>query len=145
MPAPSLRLSTSHGERPTYHVDETLAVEAVTAQDAFLYCYYQDSDGAVARIFPNRFQPNALVQGGTPIAIPPSAGKAFAIRFDKSHAKEAIACVASSDELGLKLPSQLKAEDLAPLPVKGLQDIIGSFRQLGGSPLTERWLSIEVM
>jgi hypothetical protein len=144
-PAPSLRLSTNRGEKPTYRVDETLAVEAVTAQDAFLYCYYQDADGAIARIFPNRFQPNALVHGGTPVEIPPNAGKAFSIRFDKSHVKEAVACVASSDELGLKLPSQLKAEDLAPLPVKSLQDVVARFHQLGGNPLTERWLSIEVM
>jgi hypothetical protein len=145
LPAPSLRVSTSRGERPAYRVNETLAVEAVTAQDAFLYCYYQDAEGAVARIFPNRFQPNALVHGGTPVEIPPGAGKAFAIRFDKSHAKEAVACVASSMELGLKLPNQLKAQDLAPLPVHGLQDIVDSFRQLGGSQLTEGWLSIEVM
>jgi len=145
VPAPSLRLSTNRGERPTYRVDDTLAVEAVTTGDAFLYCYYQDADGSVARIFPNRFQPNALVHGGTPIEIPPSAGKAFAIRFDKSHVKEAVACVASNDELGLKLPSQLKAEDLAPLPVGSLQDVVGRFHQLGGNRLTERWLSIEVM
>jgi curli biogenesis system outer membrane secretion channel CsgG len=144
-PVPSLRLSTSRGERPTYRVDETLAVEATTVRDAFLYCYYQDADGTVARIFPNRFQPNALVHGGTPIEIPPGTSKAFAIRFDKSHVKESVACIASNDELGLKLPSQLKAEDLAPLPVHGLEDIISSFRQLGSGQLSERWLSIEVM
>ena len=145
VPAPALRLSSNHGERPTYHVNEMLAVQAVTGQDAFLYCYYQDSDGAVARIFPNRYQPNALVHAGDQIEIPPAAGRAFNIRFDKSHVKEAVACVAARDELGLKLPNQLKAEDLAPLPVKGLQDIMSSFHQLGGSQMTEGWLSIEVM
>jgi hypothetical protein len=144
LPAPNLQLSTGAGKRATYRVNDTLTVEAVTAQDAFLYCYYQDADGAVARIFPNRFQPNALIHGGKPIEIPPGAGKAFAIRFDKSNAKEVVACIASSVELGLKLPNQLKAEDLAPLPVHGLQDIVGNFRQLGGGQLTEGWLSIEV-
>lgn len=142
---PVLQLSSSRGTHPTYHVNETLAVEAVTAQDAFLYCYYQDADGAVARIFPNRFQPNALVHGGAPVAIPPGAGKAFAIRFDKSHAKEAVACIASSAELGLRLPNQLKTQDLAPLPVHGLRDIVDSFRRLGDGKFTEGWLSIEVM
>jgi peptidoglycan hydrolase-like protein with peptidoglycan-binding domain len=142
---PSLQLSTIRGGRPTYHMNETLEVVAVTAQDAFLYCYYQDADGTVARIFPNRFQPNALVRGGTPTEIPPAAGKAFAIRFDKSPAKEAVACVASTLELGLKLPDQLKAQDLAPLPVRGLQDIVRKFRQLGGNQMTEGWLPIEVM
>jgi hypothetical protein len=145
MVAPDLRLSTNRGDHPSYHVHETLSVKAVTARDAFLYCYYQDADGTVARIFPNRFEPNALVHGATPVQIPPDAKGAFDIRFDKDHAKEAVACVASNDELGVKLPSQLKGDDLAPLPVSSLQDIIGNFRQLGGGPLTEKWLSIEVM
>jgi hypothetical protein len=99
----------------------------------------------VARIFPNRFQPNALVRGGTSVEIPPNAGKLFAIRFDKHHTKEAVACVASTMELGIRLPEKLKAEDLAPLPVHGLQDIVGSFRQLGNGQITEGWLPIEVM
>jgi hypothetical protein len=143
--APDLRLSTDRGEHPSYHVHETLDVEAVTTRDAFLYCYYQDADGTVARIFPNRFQPNALVHGATPVQIPPGTDHAFDIRFDKGHAKEAVACVASNDEVGLKLPDKLKGEDLAPLPVSNLQDIIDNFRQLGGGPLAEKWLSIEVM
>jgi hypothetical protein len=31
------------------------------------------------------------------------------------------------------------------LPVSGLQDVLQSFRQLGGGGMTEGWLSIEVM
>ena len=143
--APDLRLSTDRGEHPLYHVNETLAVEAITTRDAFLYCYYQDADGTVARIFPNRFQPNALVHGATPTRIPPSTNHAFDIRFEKGQAKEAVACVASNDELGMKLPDTLKREDLAPLPVTSLQDVINNFRQLGGGSLAEKWLSIEVM
>ncbi len=143
--APDLRLTTSRGDHPTYHVHETLAVQATATRDAFLYCYYQDAEGTVARIFPNRFQPNALVHGATPVQIPSGSGHAFDIRFDKGPAKEAVACVVSNDELGVKLPDKLKGEDLAPLPVTGLQDIISAFHQLGRGPMTEKWLSIEVM
>lgn len=143
--APDLRLSTNRGEHPSYRVHETLAVEAVTTRDAFLYCYYQDADGTVARIFPNRYQPNALVHGSTPVQIPPRVDHAFDIRFEKARTKETVACVASNDELGVKLPDVLKGQDLAPLPMTNLQDVISNFRQLGGGPLTEKWLSIEVM
>ena len=143
--APDLQLRSNLGKHPSYHIHDTLAVEAVTTQNAFLYCYYQDADGTVARIFPNRFQPNALVHGSTPVKIPPGIDHAFDIRFEKARAKEAVACVASNDELGMKLPETLKGEDLAPLPVTSLQEIINNFRQLGGGPLTEKWLSIEVM
>jgi curli biogenesis system outer membrane secretion channel CsgG len=143
--APDLRLTTNRGDHPTYHVHETLAVQATATRDAFLYCYYQDADGTVARIFPNRFQPNALVHGAAPVQIPSASGHAFDIRFDKGHATEAVACVVSNDELGVKLPDKLKGADLAPLPVANLQGIISAFRQLGGGAMTEKWLSIEVM
>ena len=55
MAAPKVEISTSQGAHPSFRVNDTLVVEARTSQDGFLYCYYQDSDGAVARIFPIAF------------------------------------------------------------------------------------------
>ena len=85
------------------------------------------------------------MHGAAPVQIPSASGHAFEIRFDKGHATEAVACVVSNDELGVKLPDKLKGEDLAPLPVANLQGVIQRFRQLGGGAMTERWLSIEVL
>lgn len=145
-PAPSkVEIITSRGARPNFSVNDTLVVEARTSQDSFLYCYYQDSDGAVARIFPNRFQPNAYVHGGSAVEIPPGSEKPFNIRFDKHHAREAVACVASPLELGLKLPEAFKAQDLQPLPVSGLEDVVETFRRAGSGQISEGWLPIEVM
>lgn len=142
---PSVQVSTSQGGRPSFRVNETLVVEARTSADGFLYCYYQDADGSVARIFPNRFQPNAYVRGGSPIEIPPGPEKPFNIRFDKGHAREAVACIASPLELGLKLPEPLKAQDLEALPVGGLNDVVETFRRAGNGQISEGWLPIEVM
>ena len=44
-----------------------LAVEP--REDAYVYCFYQDANGTVARIFPNRFQPNPFLHGGKRIEI----------------------------------------------------------------------------
>ena len=142
---PTVEITTSQGGRPSFRVNDTLVVEARTSQDGFLYCYYQDSSGAVARIFPNRFQPNAFVRGGSDVEIPPGAPKPFDIRFDKSHAREAVACVASPLELGLKLPERFKVQDLEPLPVSSLKDVVESFRRAGSGQISEGWLPIEVM
>lgn len=144
-PAPRVEISTSQGGHPSFRVNDTLVVEARTSQDGFLYCYYQDSAGAVARIFPNRFQPNAFVRGGSEVEIPPGAPKPFDIRFDKRNAREAVACVASPVEVGLKLPEQFKVKDLEPLPVSNLKDVVESFRRAGGGQISEGWLPIEVM
>jgi curli biogenesis system outer membrane secretion channel CsgG len=142
---PRVEVTTSQGGRPSFRVNDTLVVEALTSHDGFLYCYYQDSGGAVARIFPNRFQPNAYVHGGSSVQIPPGAEKPFNIRFDKKHAREAVACVASPLELGLKLPEPYKVQDLEPLPVSSLKDVVESFRRAGSGQISEGWLPIEVM
>ena len=121
-------VSTDRGEHPTFQINDLLVVQAQTNHDGFLYCYYQDADGSVARIFPNRFQPNAFVRAGAAVQIPPGPSRSFSIRFDKRRAREAIACLAAPTEFGLRLPQQLKAQDLAPLPVHGLDDLIDNFR-----------------
>ena len=79
--------------------------------------YYQDASGTVARIFPNRFQPDPFLHAGVQIEIPPAGTKSFAFRFDKPGGSEAVACLGSDREVGLKLPDKLKAQDLEPLPV----------------------------
>jgi peptidoglycan hydrolase-like protein with peptidoglycan-binding domain len=136
---------TDQGEHPTFRVNDLLVVEAQTNRDGFLYCYYQDADGSVARIFPNRFQPNAFVRGGTAIQIPPGPTRPFNIRFDKGRAREAVACVGAPIELGLQLPQRLKTHDLAPLPVHGLDDLIEDFRHVGGERMGVGKMFIEVM
>jgi Domain of unknown function (DUF4384)/Putative peptidoglycan binding domain len=125
-----------------FAVNDSLIVGARTSRDGFLYCYYQDAEGTVARIFPNRFQPDAFVKAGTPVEIPP--GNQFDIKFDEGHAKEAVACVASPLELGVKLPDGLKKEDLEALPVHNLRDVVDSFHKLS-TQVGEGWLSLEVM
>jgi curli biogenesis system outer membrane secretion channel CsgG len=128
--------------KPRFEINDSLIVGARTSQDGFLYCYYQDAEGTVARIFPNRFQPDAFVKADAPVEIPP--GKQFEIKFDEGHAKEAVACVASPLELGLKLPEGLKKDDLEALPVRSLKDVVDSFHTLSPQ-VSEGWLSLEVM
>jgi hypothetical protein len=142
--APRLVLSTSRGPRPSYRVGETMVVSVQPTQDAYVYCFYQDATGAVARIFPNRFQPDPLLHAGVQIEIPPAGTKSFALRFDNSGT-EAVACLGSDREVGLKLPDKLKAQDLEPLPVSGLDDVASLFRGIQGARVDDARLTVEVM
>ena len=47
-----------------------MVLSVQSTQDAYVYCYYQDSKGTVARIFPNRFQPDSLLHAGVQIQVP---------------------------------------------------------------------------
>ena len=100
--------------------------------------------GTVARIFPNRFQPDPLLHAGVQIEIPPAGTKSFALRFD-NPGSEAVACLGSDREVGLKLPDKLKAQDLEPLPVSGLDDVASLFRGIQGARVDDARLTVEVM
>jgi hypothetical protein len=142
--APRLVMSSPRGPRPSYRAGESMVLAVRPTQDAYVYCYYQDATGTVARIFPNRFQPDAFVHAGTQIEIPPAGQKSFAIRFDKPGVNEAVGCLGADREVGLRLPSQLKAQDLEPLPVSGLDEVATQFRQIPGARIDDARLTVEV-
>jgi hypothetical protein len=140
-----LVLSTPRGPRPQYRVGETMVLSVQPTQDAYIYCYYQDASGTVARIFPNRFQPDPFLHAGKQIEIPPAGVKSFALRFDKPGSTEAVACLGADREVGLRLPNTLKAQDLEPLPVAGLDDVAAQFRAIPGARVDDSRLAVEVM
>jgi hypothetical protein len=141
--APRLSLATARGSHPTYRAGETITLNLQPTQDAYTYCYYQDGAGTVSRIFPNRFQPDALIPARRLVHIPP-AGGAFAIRFDRPRTREAFLCVAADREIGMKLPNTLKAQDLAQLPVHGLDEIAAAFQEMPGAHVDDARLDVEV-
>lgn len=143
--SPQIILDTSHGPRPSFRVDEDFVLRALPQQDGFLYCYYQDASGDVSRIFPNRFQPDAFVHGGTQIDIPPGNPGPFQIRFDRPGSRETVACLASDLELGLTLPDALKTKDLEPLPVRSIDDVVSRLDAAGRGHVSVSRLPIEVV
>jgi hypothetical protein len=143
--APRLVLSTPRGPKPSYRVGETMVLAVQPTQDAYVYCYYQDATGTVARIFPNRFQPDPFLHAGAQIEIPPAGTKSFALRFDKAGSTESVACLGADREIGLRLPDKLKAQDLEPLPVAGLDDVAAQFRGIPGARVDDARLAVEVM
>jgi hypothetical protein len=142
---PRLVMSTPRGPKPDYRVGETMVLAVQSTQDAYVYCYYQDASGTVARIFPNRFQPDALMRAGVLTEIPPTGSKSFALRFDKAGSTEAVACLGADREVGLRLPDKLKAQDLEPLPVSGLDDVAAQFRAIPGARVDDARLAVEVL
>ncbi|HYZ21898.1 MAG TPA: DUF4384 domain-containing protein [Rhodopila sp.] len=142
---PPLTIGSPRGPRPAYRVGDTMVVTVQPARDAFVYCYYRDSGGTVARIFPNRYQPDAFLHGGAQIEVPPPGTRSFAIRFDKAGGQEQVACLGANQEVGLRLPERLKARDLAPLPAVSLDDIAAQFRQTANTDVSDARLTVEVM
>jgi len=139
----AINLTTPKGKTPVYKVKDMLKLDVTSTQDAFVYCYYRDDGGNIARIFPNRFQPDPYMIGGKAVSIP-SRNSKFDIIFDKAGATEEIVCVGSYKEIGLELPSSLKAQDLTPLPVRSIDDLVATFKRSDSAGLVQARLPIRV-
>ncbi len=101
-----------------YRVGDTLAFNVSVQRDAYVYCYYEFVDGdeyKVARIFPNRGQPTALIGGGRSVTIP-SERAGFEIELAASGIDEQVACVAVEEPYARNAePEVLREPDLTPL------------------------------
>ncbi|MBP2302115.1 DUF4384 domain-containing protein [Azospirillum picis] len=140
-----LVLSSDRGPTPRYRAGEALVLRVQPRADGFVYCYYQDAAGTVARIFPNRFQPDAFVEAGRQVEIPPGVRKPFNLRMDRPGAEEAVACIVSHDEIGLRIPDSLKRDDLQPIPGTALKDVVDAFAAAKGSDARARYLTVRVL
>jgi hypothetical protein len=143
--APRLLLDTPRGSRPTYVTGETLVLAVQPIDDAYVYCFYQDSSGNVARIFPNRFQSGPFVAGNQRLEIPSDGEDSFVIRFDPPGGKETISCIAAGADVWQKLPDNLKAADLSPLAVSDLDEMATRFREVAGVPMREVRMLVNVI
>lgn len=135
-----LKMGSDRGEMPVYRAKEYLAATAVLSNAGALYCYYQDAEGGVARIFPNRFQSNPRLSAEQVLYIP-GGQVPFKIRFDKSGTQERILCLASENDMAL--PALAKGDDLRRLPVKNLDEVAQTFRQMNPD-VVEGYLNIQV-
>jgi peptidoglycan hydrolase-like protein with peptidoglycan-binding domain len=130
-------ISSDKGGR--YQVSDVLMANVQTTADGFLYCYYKDVSGSIARIFPNRFKPNPFIKANSPMSLP-SETSPFKIRFDKAG-REQVTCYASNRDLAL--PPNVKGADLTPLQVSSMDEIANAFRKSNPS-LAEAKLDIAI-
>ena len=101
--------------------------------------------GPLKWIVPNRFQPDALLRAGAQIEVPPAGQQSFAIRFDQPGGSEAVACLGADQELGLRLPDRLKAQDLQSRPVRNLDEVAAQVRAIPGARVADARLAVEVL
>jgi len=144
-PAPELTLSSTRGPQPSYRAGEALVVKASASSDGFLYCYYADAKGAVSRIFPNRFQPDAFVEARREVEIPPGPQPPFNIRMEQPNATETVACVTSPQEVGLALPESYKAADLAVIAGARLDDVLNAYSRLTNTTVKTGRMTVKVL
>ncbi len=133
-----VNLESDKGSKPTYKIGDLLNMSLSLSGDGTVYCYYEDTNRSVARIFPNQFFGNPTLRSGSTVRLP-SGG--FKIRFDQAG-RERVACIGADREL--VVPPALKgAKDLSPLPVRSLDEVVSQYR-LGNPAAMTSYIDITV-
>ncbi len=127
-----IQLDTARGSNPVYHVGERLNLSVQLSEAGYLYCYYRDESGKIARIYPNRYTPNAYLEAGQRIDIPGQNAE-FSIEFTTDGEPPEVLCLSSRQELDAKLPTELKMADLEPVDITSIEAVIQNFQALDTS------------
>jgi hypothetical protein len=126
-----LRLTMASLETGPYSVGDRVAFRLNTTRTAYVRCYYQESGGTVFQLYPNRFQPEQLLQGNRAVVVPdPDIRDNVAITLTRPGAKETVACIATEPEIGAALPSPLRQPALTPLGARNLEEVLAQVRSV---------------
>jgi hypothetical protein len=141
----AINLSTAKGPSDTpYRKGEPVSIRFNINRPAYVYCYYQDADNKVSRIFPNVVHSNAFINMGTTIEVP-GEGAPFIITMDKANVVERFACLAAPTEIGLSMPDAFKVKDLTPLRgVDSINELVRQIKAVGGSDMVMETVNVPV-
>lgn len=138
-----LYLSSNKGKDPSYKIGKKMVLSVRTSVDAYIGCYYLQADGAIFRIFPNRFIKNGFLNGGFTQNIP-SASMPFAFEFTPPSGVEAVKCFATDRDVANDLMPTLGQAAFEPLSVANERQLTKIYRSLPNVLLSEASLIISV-
>ncbi len=138
------RLASGHGRDPAvYEVGEGLDLLMRTNIDAWVYCFYLQSDGNMLKIFPNYLYENPFLDGGSVHTVP---GRHFPFNLDVEAPAgiDLVKCFAVSRDVTAELPAALRNNDFEPLPSRMIFRLPTIFRAIPNAAMTEASLVITV-
>jgi hypothetical protein len=107
-----------------YQEGDALSVRVISEEQAYLYVFYQQADGKVFQIFPNRTQPRNRVEAKRWVAIP-AEDDLFRWRIGPPFGKELVKVVAARTPLRVLAGSSSSTDRFSPVSptsLKGAED-----------------------
>ncbi len=111
--------------------DADLGVTVSPSEPAYVYCYAQPVDGAVQRIFPNRFVSDPRVTPEQPLVLP--GAQPFRLQAGKTRS---VACLAARREVYNDVPAALRWGDFQALnAIHGFEQLRGMLEAVAHEPV----------
>jgi hypothetical protein len=142
VPAAPLRLSLAPAnEQARFVRGEAIQLTVKPSADAHVYCYMQDENAQIRRLYPNRFARDSLVPARQALALPGSMR--FQLVMNGKGASETVTCFATARDVLQQLPASAVGTDFEPLPVASLDQIRDAFRSASEGLLAQETLRVQ--
>ncbi len=120
----SLTLESVRGPTPELAVGEALELRLATNRDAYARCVYEQVDGVVVTLFPNRFTGGPRLAGFATHGIPsPSDG--LTLTMGGPPGTERVLCFAWSADPSARLPVEVTDADITRPFNEPLETVVG--------------------
>ena len=144
-----LHLGTARGEVPVYNLKEKLNLLIKVDHDAWLYCFYLDSEGTLFKFYPNEYGEPAALAGKRLHTIPrdirPTRGKrGFILEISEPIGVDLIKCFASKRDILKELPRSLRSLKVEALPNGTAQQLRRAFARIRDAGVSEASLVLNI-
>lgn len=138
-----MELSSNKGINPVYQMGEYMVLQVRLDQDAYVHCYYHQSNGTTIRIFPNMYRNDALVRGGVLQKIP-SSKMPFQFKIEPPAGVDRVRCFAMDRNVQDQLPKPLARMDLSPIAKNEMENIDQAYRSIHALKVSEVEMDITI-
>lgn len=122
-----------------YREGDSLTISVASEEDAYLYVLYQQADGKIYQVFPNKFQPDNLVQARQTVRVPAETDL-FRWTVSGPFGKELIKVIATKEPVDVLSQVELIKERFNPVSeqvMKGIEVELGEDQPI-------RWAETDV-
>ncbi len=146
-------MTSLRGRNPGFHPGDKFEVLFRLDRDAWLYCFYTDSDGQTIEVLPNPYQHDKTANfyaGGKLQLFPDTkrlpAPDPFELTINaKTQGIEVFRCFATSRDVTGDLPAALRGVSLDPISVSYASRLKELFQSIAGVSLSSSKMTVTVM
>lgn len=125
-----------------YNEGDELVFTIKAQEDVRLSCYYQDPDGVIFRMYPNRFSTRTNLDAGSLLRIP--ATDQWRMEATRAGASDEVMCVSLNPVEAPIFPAIESIPDFKPLPVSSFDHLLSEIKLSTGITPQDQRLSIHV-
>jgi len=134
--------ATGTGVNNTIQYLDAIDLKIQVKVDGYLNCYYQQANGEIIKVFPNRYAARYWVYAGQEVTLPDP--KHFQFIADVQGASEAFMCLASSEDIMSSLPKMYRSNVFQSLPVQSFDSMYAMYKSATQGNLVGRVIAFEI-